>query len=317
MEQQSTKTRCRCLVCHSEELTLWAKAKDLEYLTSDDEFSYYLCAKCDVLSIDPLPIDRLKEIYPDNYYSFVESDSSFVENIKEWLDGRYFSSILKKIKKQNINAIDIGGGTGWLLDQLKGVDGRISKTQVVDIDPDAEKIAKAKGHDYFCGRIEAFKSDEKFDFVLLLNLIEHVENPLLVLSKIQEILSPEGVILIKTPNFDSLDARYFQHKNWGGLHCPRHWVLFTKESFKALAQQAKFEVSDFSYTQSASFWTTSTLFWLAKKGLIKITKQKPAEEHPICPLLNVLYAGFDFMRAPFSKTSQMFFLLSHKKELSH
>ena len=34
---------------------------------------------------------------------------------------------------------------------------------------------------------------------------------------------------MKTPNVEGLDAKLLRHRNWGGYHAPRHWVLFTPE----------------------------------------------------------------------------------------
>ena len=135
-----------------------------------------------------------------------------------------------------LSALDIGGGTGWLLDAAKASDARVTKTQVVDIDPAAGARAEGAGHRYWLGPVENFATDERFDLVLMLNLIEHVSRPDAVLSKARELLTRDGRILIKTPNFDSLDARLFRHRSWGGYHTPRHFVLFTKDSLSGLAR---------------------------------------------------------------------------------
>ena len=211
-----------------------------------------------------------------------------------------------------LNALDVGGGSGWELSIARECDPRIRLTQVVDFDPDAAELARINGHEYFCGRIEEFQTDKKFDFVLMLNLIEHVEHPFEILKKIESLLTPSGRILIKTPNYDSLDARLFRNSNWGGFHCPRHWVLFTKESFYEIASRASLNVVEFSYTQGAPFWASSTLFWMERRGWVRISKERPVMYHPLFSLLGVFFAAFDFARKPFSKTSQMFVVLGKK-----
>jgi SAM-dependent methyltransferase len=192
---------------------------------------------------------------------------------------------------------------------IRDIDSRVKFTQVVDFDPGAEQLARKQGHEYLCGRIEDFETNQKFDLVLLLNLIEHVADPYQVLAKIRGMLSPHGIVLVKTPNYDSLDARVFRNKNWGGYHSPRHWVLFTKESFERVAGRAGLKIKSFTYTQGAPFWTTSILFWLADKGMISVTKERPAVYHPLYPLLGGISAAFDFVRSPFGKLSQMFIVL--------
>ncbi len=301
-----------CLACGSTAADLWTTATDAEYKTTNEQFSFYRCNSCGILFIDPVPRERLAEIYPPNYYSFVTQKDSFVNTIKGWLDGRLFRKILRTIPGDSLNALDVGGGSGWELSIVKKYDPRVKLTQVVDFDPVAAELAKQNGHEYFCGRIEDFQTQEKFDFVLMLNLIEHVENPFEILRKIASILTQNGRILIKTPNYDALDEKIFRYANWGGYHCPRHWVIFTKESFVETASRAGLTVKQFSYTQGAPFWASSMLFWMERHGWVTITKERPVMYHPLFPFIGIFFAIFDFARKPFAKTSQMFVVLEKR-----
>ncbi len=122
------------------------------------------------------------------------------------------------------------------------------------------------------------------------------------------------MLVVKTPNCDSLDARLFRHANWAGYHCPRHWVLFDKPSFTALAARAGLELRDFSYTQGAAFWGASVLFWLAERGRVSITRERPAMNHPLFPPLSAFFAVFDLVRISLGgKPSQMFLTLSPRR----
>ena len=120
---------------------------------------------------------KLGDIYPTNYYSFGPEQLGLVERVKQALDRRIFRAVLKLIPGRALAALDIGGGSGWLLDAVKASDPRVTRTQVVDIDPGARDAAKRAGHRYFLGRVEEFESDEKYDLILMLNLIEHVSAP--------------------------------------------------------------------------------------------------------------------------------------------
>jgi SAM-dependent methyltransferase len=295
----------RCLACGSTDATLWARARDEEYLTTQDEFRYFRCEKCGVLFIDPVPIDRLSDIYPANYYSFGAPKPSFVTSIKEKLDGKLFRKILGGLPGEALRVLDVGGGAGWQLNTVRASDPRIAHTHIVDLDPGAARLAREHGHEYFCGRIEDFETNLKFDLVLMLNLIEHVADPGRVLAKMRALLPAHGVLLIKTPNYDALDARIFKDSSWAGYHCPRHWVLFTRESFEALATRQGLAVKSFAYTQGAPFWAASTLFWMGAG----ITRERPVFYHPLFGVLTAGFAALDFSRIAFSKTSQMFFTL--------
>jgi hypothetical protein len=87
-------------------------------------------------------------------------------------------------------------------------------------------------------------------------------------------------------------------------------VIFTKDSITKAAEKAGLKVKHFSYTQGAPFWAVSIMAWLNKNKLVKLGKDKPAFYHPVYKILIGLFAGFDILRKPFSKPSQMFIILS-------
>lgn len=299
-----------CPVCHRENIDLWSVAKDYEYFSVPGEFRYYHCNDCLAIFIHPVPIDQLKNIYPANYYSFHSQKKNIIIKIKEWLDKRFFKKILKQIKEPTINVLDAGGGTGWMLDILKRTDKRIGFTQVVDIDPHAKKIAEEKKHFYFEGMIESFHTEKRFHLILLLNLIEHVADPLAVIQKAGELLQPGGMIVIKTPNTKSWDARLYRKTYWGGLHCPRHWIIFSEKSFRLMLNSTNLSIKKLEYTQGAPFWAFSIIASLYRKRMIHISAKKPIIYHWLFAPLSAFFAAFDFLRRPFAKTSQLFIILT-------
>ncbi len=311
MYSAKTKGGPSCLLCGQLSMEPWCQATDLEYFTTADSFTYYRCAACAILFIWPVPIDRLAVIYPSNYYSFLKQDKvSPVTRVKSFFDRRKFLQLLRKLPGNELGVLDVGGGIGSALDLMRAVDQRVRRTQIVDLDSKASELARSRGHGYFEGRIEDFKSSDSFDVILLLNLIEHVANPQLVLSKVASLLSPTGVVLVKTPNYDSWDQRIFRHRNWAGFHCPRHWVLFTKNSFLGLAAKAGMQVQSARYTQGAPFWAASALIEGYRRGLVSLGPLRPAVQHPLFFLLAGIFAALDFLRSPFYRTSQMFFVLN-------
>jgi 2-polyprenyl-3-methyl-5-hydroxy-6-metoxy-1,4-benzoquinol methylase len=275
-----------------------------------DTFDYWLCGACRTVFLHPLPLTRLREIYPPNYYSFApRAGAGLVQRVKRWLDARHFHAVLSKLPAAELGVLDVGGGNGWILDLLRELDPRVRHTQIVDLDPAAAEQARAKGHEYACQRVEDFNSERRFDLVLLMNLIEHVESPRLLLGKLERLLAPGGMVLIKTPNIDALDARVFRGSYWAGLHVPRHWVLFTRASFERSLAGTGLRVREFSYTQGAPFWAASVLAAWKRRGWVKLSRERPTFYHPAFGPLAALFAAFDLARAPFARTSQMSILL--------
>jgi|SRR3989344_2007959 len=299
-----------CPICKKTETTFFAKGWDAEYKSSNEKFDYYYCRNCPVIFLPNPPVNRLNEIYPSSYYAFEdEGNFSVLGRVKRFLEKRFFRKILKKVPGERLSVLDIGGGSGWMLETLKAVESRVNKTSIVDIGQSAKSLAEKRGHIFWGERIEDFQTSEKFDFILLLNLIEHLENPELVMTKLRSLINPSGLILIKTPNIDTLDRHLFKNHNWGGLHCPRHWVLFNQKSLLDLAAHCGLKTVSVIYTQGAPQWTPGILGWFSDRGLIKVTKERPMHRHWLYKPLMALTAAFDFIRLPFSKTAQMFFIL--------
>lgn len=291
----------------------WSAAKDYEYFSTPETYYYYHCGDCGTIFIDPVPADQLAVIYPANYYSFISKKKNAVVRIKEWLDKIFLKKILKQLPESRINVLDIGGGTGWIPDLLQGT-GRIESVQIVDIDAAAKEAAEQKGYSYFQGTIEAFPTAKKFELILLLNLIEHVADPRAVLEKAAALLAPGGLIVLKTPNTRSWDARLFRHSYWGGLHCPRHWIIFSAKSFGILLQGTGLTIHTMKYTQGAPFWAFSIIAAMHRKKMVHVSAQRPLIYHWLFAPLSAFFALFDFIRKPFAPTSQLFITLKKEEE---
>jgi 2-polyprenyl-3-methyl-5-hydroxy-6-metoxy-1,4-benzoquinol methylase len=298
-----------CPVCASVERVLYATAQDVEYRSSDDEFDYFECLSCRSIYLDDPPVTRLREIYPATYYSNNAGvTQSFLFRLKAQMETWAFRRILKDVPGESLSALDVGGGTGWILSTIRDADARVRTTTVLEIDEACRGQAERDGHAFVANSIEGFDTTARFDFILLLNLIEHVVDPAAVLRKAASLLTAHGVLLLKTPNVDSWDRFLFRKAYWGGLHCPRHWVLFNRASLVDVAKRSGLDVLRVSYTQGSPQWTGSVLGTMSRYGLIDVSVDRPLYTHPLCNVFLGLFAALDFARQPFFKTAQMFVL---------
>jgi SAM-dependent methyltransferase len=284
----------------------WADTTDVEYRTSPEVWHYARCRSCGTIFLVAPPVDRLDEIYPANYYSY-GSEDSIPARIKERLDRRTLRTLCSPIPGQRLRLLDAGGGTGALASLMRRVEPRISESVIVDLDDRAAPLAEAAGHRFVKSRIEDFDEQQPFDLILMLNLIEHVADPASVLAGVRRLTSPDGRVLVKTPNVEGLDAKLFRNRNWGGYHAPRHWVLFTPETFTRVAERAGFVVERIDLTQGGPFWAIGAFAMLERRGLVHRKPGQAMEERRLFGVLAAGFAAFDLLRAKFGgKTSQMF-----------
>lgn len=178
--------------------------------------------------------------------------------MKEWLDLRSYRTVLRMLPTDRPRILDVGGGTGEVSSAFVRKGGAAGAL-VVDPDEASIAAARARGLEGFAGTIEQFETAERYDLVLMLNLIEHVADPVGIMRKARELVSPQGLIWLQTPNFRALDGRLFRHRNWAGYHCPRHWAIFGEDGLRRALSGAGLRAVSFRRTQGGGFWAQSLL----------------------------------------------------------
>ena len=101
---------------------------------------------------------------------------------------------------------------------------------------------------------------------------------------------------MKTPNVEALDARLLRHRNWGGYHAPRHWVLFTPKTFRRVAEQAGFTVARLNLTQGGPFWAVGVLSQFEQRGLVHRRPGEAMVQQRLFGALAAGFAAFDLLR---------------------
>ena len=114
-----------------------------------------------------------------------------------------FGNKSEKLPLKDIKILDIGCGGGLLSEPLS----RLGAT-VTGIDASDRNIKIAKMHlkkskldiNYYCSSPESFEAKEKFDVVLNMEIVEHVDNVNFFLLKSSELLKKDGLMFIATLN---------------------------------------------------------------------------------------------------------------------
>ena len=242
------------------------------YLNSND-FSFdteiiiqFLILKLKISEV-PIPTYYGKEISYVNglYYAYRIIIESLKSNIQKYgiLYEKKYDLINNKVKyvyKKNFTSthsisfkairdnsliLDVGSGQGDLIRHL--VDEKNCK--VIGIDKNVKTISSKNIEFVSCDLNKGLPNLDylKFDYILFLDVIEHLENPEDFLIKLYEKISENEKIeiVISTPNISFFIIRFmllFGFFNYGkrGILDKTHTRLFTFQSFKKLIEDSNY-----------------------------------------------------------------------------
>jgi SAM-dependent methyltransferase len=257
-----------CALCGATTGVAFAHGYDFEYLTTRHEFTFWRCA-CGGAFLSPRPAPaELPRIYPSNYYSydFAKRLGPFVMRFKAFTE-RAKVRAYDPYLRADARVLDIGCGDGHLLRQIGDAYPHALRLEGVELSGDAVLAARANGITVYPGQIEEVELPERaFDLIIMNQLIEHVRDPVEVLQRVARALAPGGHLFIETPNVDSLDARLFRRRYWGGYHLPRHFHLFGTAALARLVERAGLVAVTQRPLVCPQFWIISLQNWLKVRG---------------------------------------------------
>ena len=130
----------------------------------------------------------------------------FENNIEFFYADKHIDVILENIK--GIEILEVGCSIGIMTRKLSGF---LFNVTVVEASKKLiEYVKKIKGIDdiiFVQSLFEDFKTKNKFSDIIMANLLEHVENPILILKKAKSLLENDGLVHIIVPNANSIHRK--------------------------------------------------------------------------------------------------------------
>jgi len=260
-----TGTDGSCLLCGENNWRLVVRSDDLEYKCKPGTWDLVECVRCRHVYIHPMPApEEVRSLYPATYYTVnprspIYLDGKVVEN-KLVQDAQRLKRLMGVIPVRSM--VDIGGGNLMRLVKVKEVFGPDVETICLDLQFDAAALEAAKSSNIRMvqGNVESDLSalrDNGHDVIVLRQLIEHLRDPRAALLGLHRKLSPNGLLVIDTPNRGGLDYHLFKRRYWGGYHIPRHFHLFTQRSLVNLLEATGYAIHSKGFTPSIAFWIIS------------------------------------------------------------
>jgi len=177
--------------------------------------------------------------FDENYFSTnTYENTSFAKYSMYWWSNRFNSILARRYGKRGSRLLEIGSGMGHLIGSLEAD----FETVALDVNHWALTQSRevALQTDLNVGSAERLPfADASFSVVIIKHVVEHLRDPELAISELGRILSPNGILILATPNLDSL-LKPFKGEAWIGYQDPTHIALKPPEEWLDLLRSADF-----------------------------------------------------------------------------
>lgn len=132
-------------------------------------------------------------------------------------------------KARQLRVLDVGAGHGWTVDWVaRMLPGGVSRFDFIEPDDNAAKSIADKQPGFPLQRIHGMSgASDRYDLIFLNHVLEHVADPLAMIARITELLTPNGIAYIEMPHADyRFKSDVFPHT-----------LFFTPASLAMLAQK--------------------------------------------------------------------------------
>ena len=162
--------------------------------------------------------------FDEKYFStHTYQDVSFARFGQYWWSNRFYAMLARRYGKRGGRLLEIGSGLGHLVGQLEdsfetfGID--LNHWAVVQskavVDKTSLQTASAEMLPF---------ADKTFDVVIIKHIVEHLPHPSKAISEIERVTAPGGILILSTPNLDSL-LKPWKGDQWIGYQDPTHISL--------------------------------------------------------------------------------------------
>lgn len=127
----------------------------------------------------------------------------FIEKANKGLHD-YVEQILKDKISVQTKILDVGAGSGAFINRIKKYGGLYS---AIEIAADAFELENIKLYQINLNSNFSDLINDKFDLIISIEVIEHIENPHNFIRQLVQLLNTDGTIIITTPNTENIPAR--------------------------------------------------------------------------------------------------------------
>ena len=191
----------------------------------------------------------------ENHWWWRSRESEILRNLDQFLNS-----------DRALKILDVGCGDGLFFEKLQRYG------DVTGVESDVNTFSKespwlSKIHNVPFN--EKFQPGETFDVILMLDILEHMPDPLSALRHARTLLSPEGILLATVPAFNAL---------WTSHDVINHHVLrYRRETFHPLFEQSGLPIKKSKYL---FHWTCPVKMAIRGKEWLLGAQPKPPSVPP-------------------------------------
>lgn len=284
------------------------------------------CETCRLCYLNPRAdtrsLQRLYRLWYEHGYSDTPS-SAEGDTARAMEFERFHLSQIRRATGHKVGTLlDVGSGTGLFV-QVAQASGWVAEG--IDASAAAVDRAQATGRRVSHARIaEVAGRGGQFEVITLFDMLEHTETPAADLAAAVSCLSEDGVIAIRVPNADSLQARMMGLR-WVGI-MSLHLAYFNRASLTRLVEKSGLEVvsTGASNYQSLYQLLRDKLAWVfyrlfrrrrapSPQGAGSVDLSPPTAPRPLAFLVGSIWELLDHMGGWIGQGNQLFVVARRRK----
>lgn len=254
-------------------------------------FKYFLCQKCQTLFLFPLPKEKIINDYYQNNFRY---EAGFLAEKRIRQRAKIILKNLIWLNPNGKTLLDVGSGFGYFLEEAKK-----NNFKILGLEPSKKlfsqnilnkNIKNNTFENYFK------KNKRKFDFITLIHVIEHLNNPKQIIQSAIKLLNGNGILYIETPNLNS-HLFWTEKENYTFLTPPDHLWIFSKKSLETIIR----DISLIKVVRTSTYTYPEHLMGIIKKKFVILDSRLPANKAKSGTMIkkSIKYNLFDKTLAPF------------------
>lgn len=224
----------RCPICASDEYMLITDS-----VRFGNRADVLKCTKCSLIYLDQdsftLPTDFYEGDYHQTYLTHVEPSAFDPESYYQKMlkVTRPWSEKIRSVLTGEETVLDFGCSTGHLLTQIQG-----DAKEVMGHELNKKEVEFCRdklGLDVSSAPLEERFSEGTFDLITMVFVLEHIAQPVELLTSLKRFLKPGGSFVILVPNAEDALLSFYNLPEFASFYyCIEHLFYYTPKTIKQL-----------------------------------------------------------------------------------